>query len=170
MNPAQAPRVHKAASSEKIGSLEEVAAAVRDHREAGRSVALANGVFDLLHVGHVRYLEGAKALADVLVVAVNRDASVRRLKGPERPVVPEDERAELVAALGCVDHVLLFEEDTVVPVIERLRPDLQVKGTDYTPETIPEREVVEAYGGRVAVAGDPKDHSTTETIRKLGLP
>jgi rfaE bifunctional protein nucleotidyltransferase chain/domain len=130
-------------------------------------VALANGVFDLLHVGHVRYLEGAKAFADVLVVAINSDASTRRNKGPTRPVIPEAERAELVAALACTDYVLLFDEPDVRGVIRALRPDVQVKGTDYTPDTIPERAEVESYGGRVAVAGDPKDHSTTELARRL---
>lgn len=154
-------------SPRKIATLGEVARACEAHRAAGRTVALANGVFDLLHVGHVRYLEAARAMADVLVVAVNTDASTRRNKGPDRPVIPETERAELVAALGCVDHVLLFDEPTVVPVIRALRPDLQVKGTDYTPEGIPERAEVEAYGGRVAVAGDPKDHSTTAMIGRL---
>jgi rfaE bifunctional protein nucleotidyltransferase chain/domain len=135
---------------------------------AGRSIALANGVFDLFHVGHLRYLEGAKALADLLVVAVNSDASARLLgKGPGRPVVPEGERAEIVAALRCVDHVVLFETRDVVAVIRALRPDVQVKGTDYTPETIPEAAEVERYGGRVAVAGDPKEHSTTTIIEAL---
>jgi rfaE bifunctional protein nucleotidyltransferase chain/domain len=135
---------------------------------AGRTVALANGVFDLFHVGHLRYLEGARALADLLVVAVNSDASTRLLgKGPGRPVVPEAERAEIVAALRCVDHVVLFDDRDVVPVIRALRPDVQVKGTDYTPETIPEAKEVQAYGGRVAVAGDPKDHSTTATLAAL---
>jgi rfaE bifunctional protein nucleotidyltransferase chain/domain len=125
-------------------------------------------VFDLFHVGHLRYLRGAKALADVLVVAVNSDASARLLgKGPGRPVVPELERAEIVAALACVDHVVLFDSRDVVPVIRALRPDVQVKGTDYTPETIPEAAEVRAYGGRVAVAGDPKDHSTTDLIARL---
>ena len=135
---------------------------------AGRTIALANGVFDLFHVGHLRYLEGARALADLLVVAVNSDHSARLLgKGPGRPVVPEAERAEIVAALACVDHVVLFDAPDVVPVIRALRPDVQVKGTDYTPETIPEAREVERYGGRVAVAGDPKDHSTTATISAL---
>lgn len=160
-------REQVSASTRKIESLDQVRTAVEGHRARGLRVALANGVFDLIHVGHVRYLEAAKALADVLVVAVNSDASTRANKGAGRPVVPEGERAELVAALGCVDHVLVFDEQTVVPVIRALRPDFQVKGTDYTPETIPERAEVESYGGRVAVAGDPKDHSTTETLRKL---
>jgi D-glycero-beta-D-manno-heptose 1-phosphate adenylyltransferase len=136
-------------------------------RAAGKRIALANGVFDLLHVGHVRYLEGAKALADVLVVAVNTDRSTRANKGPDRPVIPEAERAELVAALACTDFVVLFDEPDVRAVIRALKPDVQVKGTDYTPENIPERDEVLAYGGRVAVAGDPKDHSTTELARRL---
>ncbi len=135
---------------------------------AGRTVALANGVFDLFHVGHLRYLQGARALADLLVVAVNSDLSARLLgKGPGRPVVPAAERAEIVAALACVDHVVLFDDRDVVPVIRALRPDVQVKGTDYTPETIPEAAEVRRHGGRVAVAGDPKDHSTTEVVEAL---
>jgi rfaE bifunctional protein nucleotidyltransferase chain/domain len=151
----------------KLLPLAVVADRVAAAKAAGRTVALANGVFDLLHVGHVRYLEGAKALADVLVVAVNSDRSTRGNKGPGRPVIPEGERAELVAALACTDYVLIFDEPDVRAVIRALRPDVQVKGTDYTPEMIPERAEVEAYGGRVAVAGDPKDHSTTELARKL---
>ena len=135
---------------------------------AGRTIALANGVFDLFHVGHLRYLEGAKALADVLVVAVNSDLSTRlQGKGPGRPLVPEAERAEIVAALACVDGVVMFDAKDVVPVIRALRPDVQVKGTDYTPETIPEAKEVEGYGGRVAVAGDPKDHSTSALLEAL---
>jgi rfaE bifunctional protein nucleotidyltransferase chain/domain len=134
---------------------------------AGKTVMLANGIFDLFHVGHLRYLEGAKALGDVLVVAVNSDASTRRNKGPGRPVVPEGERAEIVAALACVDHVVLFGSKTVVPLIRKLRPDWQVKGTDYTPQTIPEAAEVRKYGGRVAVAGDPKDHSTSDLLRRV---
>ncbi len=136
-------------------------------RRAGKSIALANGIFDLFHVGHLRYLEGAKSLADVLVVAVNSDASTRRNKGPGRPVVPEAERAEIVAALSCVDHVVVFGSKTVIPLIRKLKPDWQVKGTDYTPETIPEAEEVRRHGGRVAVAGDPKDHSTTEMLKRF---
>jgi rfaE bifunctional protein nucleotidyltransferase chain/domain len=136
-------------------------------RRAGKSIALANGIFDLFHVGHLRYLEGAKALADVLVVAVNSDASTRRNKGPGRPVVPEAERAEIIAALACVDHVVVFGSKTVIPLIRKLRPDVHVKGTDYTPETIPEAAEVARFGGRAAVAGDPKDHSTTDILRRL---
>ena len=149
-------------------TLPQAEQAVANARAAGKKVALANGVFDLLHVGHVRYLQGARALADFLVVAVNSDASTRALKGPTRPVIPEDERTELLSALACVDLVVLFSEPDVRPIIRALKPDVQVKGTDYTPDTIPERAEVEAYGGRVAVAGDPKDHSTTALARQLG--
>jgi len=151
----------------KVMALAEVAAEVQRLRAAGKRIALANGVFDLLHVGHVRYLQGARALADALVVAVNTDRSTRSYKGPDRPIVPEAERAELVAALACTDLVLLFDEPDVRAVIRVLRPEVHVKGTDYTPETVPERDEVEAYGGKVAVAGDPKEHSTTELQRRL---
>ena len=147
---------------EELSRLREAAA------QAGERVALANGVFDLFHVGHLRYLEGAAGEAERLVVAVNSDASARLLaKGPGRPVVPGAERAEIVAALACVDHVVLFDSKDVLPVIRALRPDVQVKGTDYTPETIPEAEEVRRLGGRVAVAGDPKDHSTTDLLARL---
>ncbi len=151
----------------KIQSLEAVTTQVQRWRQEGRTIALANGVFDLLHVGHVRYLQGARELADRLVVAVNSDASTRALKGPGRPMVPEHERAELLAALSCTDAIVLFDEPNVRHIIRALRPDVQVKGTDYTADTIPEKAEVEAYGGRVAVAGDPKDHSTTETMARL---
>lgn len=155
-------------STRKIVSLEEAARRAARARADGRSVALANGVFDLFHVGHLRYLQGAKALGDVLVVAVNSDASTRAYKGPSRPIVPEAERAEIVAALACTDLVVVFEAADVREVIRQVRPDVHVKGTDYTPESIPERDEVIAYGGRVAVAGDPKDHSTTALAAKLG--
>ena len=151
----------------KIGTLEQVVARVAEARREGRSVALANGCFDVLHVGHVRYLEGARREADLLVVGINADESVRRLKGPDRPVMPEDDRAELVAALRCVDLVLVFHEDDVGRLLLALRPDVHCKGTDYTPETVPEREVVRSYGGRVAIVGDPKDHDTRALLRKL---
>jgi D-glycero-beta-D-manno-heptose 1-phosphate adenylyltransferase len=148
-------------------ALEDLPRLRAEATAAGRTIALANGVFDLFHVGHLRYLVGAKAEADLLVVAVNGDASTRANKGPGRPIVPEAERAELVAALACVDHVVLFDTKDVVSVIRLLRPDVQVKGTDYTPDTIPEAAEVRTDGGRVAVAGDPKDHSTTELLAKL---
>jgi D-glycero-beta-D-manno-heptose 1-phosphate adenylyltransferase len=151
----------------KLVRLEDLPALRARTTAERRSIALANGVFDLFHVGHLRYLQGARAEADLLVVAVNSDVSTRLNKGPSRPVVPQAERAEIVAALACVDHVVLFDSKDVVPVIRALRPDVQVKGTDYTPETIPEAAEVRAYGGRVAVAGDPKDHSTTELIARL---
>lgn len=151
----------------KILAREALVERVAELRARGRRIALANGVFDLLHVGHVRYLQGAKALADVLVVAVNSDRSTRALKGPDRPLILEAERAELVAALACTDYIVLFDEPDVRGLIRALLPDVQVKGTDYSPETIPERDEVLAYGGRVAVAGDPKDHSTTELAQRL---
>lgn len=154
-------------SRSKIADLDAVVERVRGARGLGKSIALANGVFDLLHVGHVRYLQAARELADVLVVAVNSDASTRAYKGPGRPVVNEAERAELVAALACVDHVLVFDDGDVRRVLRALKPDVHVKGTDYTPESVPERDEVLAYGGRVAIAGDPKDHSSTEMLRRL---
>jgi len=151
----------------KIGSLDEVRERVEAARAGGRTIALANGVFDLLHVGHVRYLQGAKAEADVLVVGVNGDASVRRLKGPDRPILPAEDRALLVAAQRAVDHVTVFEEDDVSHLLLTLKPDVHCKGTDYTPETVPERDVVRSYGGRVAIVGDPKDHDTRALLARL---
>jgi rfaE bifunctional protein nucleotidyltransferase chain/domain len=153
---------------DKIRTLAQVAEERERWRAEGRTVALANGIFDLLHVGHVRYLQGAKELGDVLVVAVNSDASTRAYKGPGRPYIPESERAELVAALVCTDRVVLFDEPNVRGIIRALKPDVHVKGTDYTPDTIPEADEVRAYGGRTAVAGDPKNHSTTEIARRTG--
>ena len=141
---------------------------IAEDREAGRSVAFANGCFDLLHVGHVRYLESASAEADRLIVAINDDASVRQLKGEGRPILAAAHRAELVAALRCVDYVVIFHEPTVGPLLEVLRPDVHCKGTDYSTETVPEREVVKAYGGRVAIVGDPKDHSTRDLLARIG--
>ncbi|MFN2386684.1 MAG: D-glycero-beta-D-manno-heptose 1-phosphate adenylyltransferase [Thermoanaerobaculia bacterium] len=143
--------------------LREVAA----QRSAGRKVVLANGAFDLLHVGHVRYLQAARAEGDWLVVAVNSDESVRRAKGESRPIVPEAERAEIVAALACVDAVVLFGEDSPSGLIETLRPDVHAKGSDYSAEGVPERPVVAAYGGRTAIVGDPKDHATSDLIEKI---
>ena len=151
----------------KIGSLEEVRGRVEAVRRGTSTVALANGVFDLLHVGHVRYLRGAKAEADVLVVGVNGDDSVRRLKGPERPILPAADRALLVAAQRAVDHVVVFEEDDVGGLLLALKPDVHCKGTDYTIDTVPERETVRAYGGRIAIVGDPKDHSTRDLLARI---
>ena len=145
----------------------ELLAQVQALRREGRTVGCANGVFDLLHVGHLRYLQAAAREADVLVVAVNDDASVRRLKGPGRPVMPEADRAELVDALRGVDYVVLFGDDTVGPLLEAVRPDVHCKGTDYTVDTVPERAIVQGYGGRTAIVGDPKDHHTREILTRL---
>jgi rfaE bifunctional protein nucleotidyltransferase chain/domain len=151
----------------KIGTLADVRARVLEARQAGLRVALANGCFDVLHVGHVRYLAGARAEADLLLVGVNGDDSVRRLKGPGRPAMPAEDRALLVAALRSVDLVVVFEEDDVSRLLLELRPDVHCKGTDYTPETVPEREVVGSYGGRVAIVGDPKQHDTSALLERL---
>jgi D-glycero-beta-D-manno-heptose 1-phosphate adenylyltransferase len=146
---------------------EALVEAVAAERRQGRTVAFANGCFDLLHVGHVRYLEGAAREGDVLVVALNDDASVRTLKGEGRPILDDASRAELIAALRCVDYVVVFPEPTVGPLLEALRPDVHCKGTDYTVETVPERAIVAAYGGRTAIVGDPKDHSTRDLIARV---
>jgi rfaE bifunctional protein nucleotidyltransferase chain/domain len=150
-----------------VVTLDGLESAVARERAAGRTIAFANGVFDLLHVGHVRYLQAAAGEADRLVVAVNSDASVRRLKGEGRPVLGQEARAELVAALRGVDYVTIFEDDTVGPLLERLRPDVHCKGTDYTADTVLEREIVRGYGGRIAIVGDPKDHSTRDLLARL---
>jgi D-glycero-beta-D-manno-heptose 1-phosphate adenylyltransferase len=154
-------------AASKIATLAEVQARVEEARRAGKTVALANGCFDVLHVGHVRYLQGARREADVLVVGVNGDDSVRKLKGPGRPVLGEHDRAMLVAALRAVDHVVVFGEDDVTRLLLALHPDVHCKGTDYTPETVPEKDVVRAYGGRVAIVGDPKDHDTRSLLRRI---
>ena len=155
-----------------IVTLAEAALAREQARREGRAVAVANGAFDLLHVGHLRYLEGAKSVAGggLLIVGVNTDASVRASKGPARPVVPEAERAELVAALRCVDLVVLFSETTAEALLRALRPDLHVKGTDYTEGSVPERSVMAELGGRTVIAGDRKDHSTTDLVARLKEP
>jgi rfaE bifunctional protein nucleotidyltransferase chain/domain len=147
--------------------LADVIDLVARDRAAGRTVALANGCFDILHVGHVRYLQGAAAEADCLVVAVNDDDSVRLLKGQGRPIMRAADRAELVAGLAVVDHVVLFAGRTVADVLEAIRPDVHCKGTDYTAESVPERAIVAAYGGRTAIVGDPKDHSTRELLARV---
>lgn len=136
-------------------------------REQGLTIAFANGCFDLLHVGHVRYLGAASREADRLIVAINDDGSVRALKGEGRPILPAEERAELVAALRGVDYVVTFHEPTVTPLLEQLRPDVHCKGTDYTVDTVPERDTVRAYGGRIAIVGDPKDHSTRDLLTRV---
>lgn len=149
----------------KILGRDELRRQVEQWRRAGERITLANGNFDLLHVGHVRYLRGAKALGGRLVVAINSDESVRTLKGEGRPIMPENERAEIVAALADVDAVVIFPELDVRAIIREIRPDVQAKGTDYTADSVPERDAVAEYGGRVAIVGDPKDHSTSEIIR-----
>lgn len=151
----------------KVLDRGELVRRVETARRAGKTVALANGLFDLLHVGHLRYLEAAAAEADVLVVAVNADASARALKGPGRPIVPEAERAELLAGLACVDFVTIFPEADVVALLTALRPDVHCKGTDYTAETVPERETAHRLGVRVAITGDPKDHATRDLIAQV---
>ena len=143
-----------------------VAAVARD-RAAGRTVAFANGCFDLLHVGHVRYLQGAAAEADRLIVAINDDRSVAALKGPGRPILPAADRAELVDALAGVDYVVVFGDRTVGRLLTLLQPDVHCKGTDYTVDSVPERPVVQAYGGRIAIVGDPKDHATRELVVRI---
>lgn len=150
-----------------VVSREALVAAAADARRRGQTLALANGCFDLLHVGHIRYLEGAAQEADLLVVAVNDDESVRRLKGEGRPILPANDRAELVAALRCVDYVVVFPDLTVGPLLEQLRPEVHCKGTDYTVESVPERDIVKAYGGRTAIVGDPKDHSTRGLLSRI---
>jgi rfaE bifunctional protein nucleotidyltransferase chain/domain len=157
----------KAKSAAKLVPRDTLAARLDAERKAGRSVALANGLFDILHVGHLRSLEGAAAEADVLVVAVNADASARALKGPDRPVVPEHERAELIAGLACVDFVVIFGEPSVEPLLRALAPDVHCKGTDYTAESVPEAAVARELGIRVAIVGDPKDHASSAIIRRL---
>ena len=146
----------------RVVSQEELLDLVAADRARKRTIALANGCFDLVHVGHVRYLEGAAAQADRLVVAINDDRSVAALKGAGRPILTATERAELVAAFGMVDYVVVFSAPTVAELLDALRPDVHCKGTDYTVETVPERTVVQAYGGRTAIVGDPKDHSTRD--------
>jgi len=154
----------------KILSRKELRERVDQWRRAGEPITLANGGFDLLHVGHVRYLRGAKALGGKLVVAINSDESVRALKGEGRPVMPAEERAEIVAALADVDAVVIFPELDVRAIIREIRPDIQAKGTDYTADSVPERDAVAEYGGRVEIVGDAKDHSTSEIIRSRLSP
>lgn len=151
----------------KVKSLEEVQLLLARARAEKRKVVFGNGCFDLIHVGHVRYLQGARALGDLLVVGINSDDSVRALKGPGRPLQSQDERIEMIASLECVDYVVLFDEPTVAGLLLALRPDIHAKGTDYTTESVPERATVLSYGGRVAIVGDPKEHSTRNLIHSI---
>jgi len=146
----------------KLRSVEELAQSLK-----GKKVVLANGCFDILHVGHLRYLKGARALGEVLVVAINSDRSVRAIKDPGRPILDEDERVALVSALECVDYVVLFDEPDVTRILNTLRPAVHAKGTDYTEDTVPERDIVRTNGGEVRITGDAKDHSTREIIQRI---
>ncbi len=145
----------------------ELTRIVEEERRAGRTIAFANGVFDILHVGHVRYLQGAAAVADRLIVAVNSDESVRELKGAGRPVTGERERAEIISAIRGISWVTIFREKSPARLLAVLRPDFQAKGTDYTPDTVPEASIVRGYGGKVVIVGDPKDHSTTDLLHRM---
>jgi D-glycero-beta-D-manno-heptose 1-phosphate adenylyltransferase len=153
--------------SKKIVDRQALRQRVEEWRRKGETVVLANGCFDLLHVGHIRYLQAAKALGGRLIVAINSDASARRLKGEGRPLMPEQERAEIIAALEAVDAVVVFSEPDVRSLVREIRPDVQAKGTDYTAGSVPEGEVVRECGGRVEIVGDPKDHSSSEMLRAM---
>jgi rfaE bifunctional protein nucleotidyltransferase chain/domain len=151
-----------------ILSREELIKIVAEARAAALRVVLANGCFDVLHVGHVRYLAGARSEGDLLIVGVNSDEQVRQQKGEGRPILPALQRAEIVSALESVNYVTIFDKPTVEELLRALKPDVHAKGTDYTVDTVPEREVVRSYGGRVAIVGDPKNHSTSEILSRLG--
>ena len=155
-------------TNSRILNRDELIARIEESRAAGARIVFANGCFDVLHVGHVRYLAGARELGDVLVVGVNSDEQVTRLKGAGRPVMPAAERAEIVASLESVTYVTIFDEPTVEQLLLTLKPDVHAKGTDYTEETVPERAVVRSYGGLVAIVGDPKDHSTSAILTRIG--
>lgn len=144
-----------------------LAARVAIERAGGKKIVLANGCFDFFHVGHIRYLAGAKSLGDLLIVAVNSDEQVRKLKGANRPLIPETERAEILSALRFVDYITIFSEPTVEQLLRAVRPDFHAKGTDYTIDSVPERDIVKEYGGQTAIVGDPKDHSSTTYIKKI---
>jgi D-glycero-beta-D-manno-heptose 1-phosphate adenylyltransferase len=152
---------------EKIVSRQGLTTILDEHRRANRKIVFANGVFDLLHVGHVRYLQAARAEGDVLVVGINSDSSTRKLKGPGRPILTERARATLVAAIKCVNYVVIFDELDVNSLLKELQPNVHAKGTDYTAETVPERELAALLGIRVAIVGDPKQHSTRDLLARL---
>ena len=154
---------------ERIVDRSELIKIAQTERTNGKRIVFANGCFDVLHVGHVRYLESAKTLGDLLIVGINSDTQTRRLKGEGRPLVSQDARAEIVAAIDAVDLVTVFEEPTVEQLLLALKPDIHAKGTDYTEDSVPERDVVRSFGGRVAIVGDPKDHSSSEVIEKLAV-
>jgi len=152
----------------RIIERRDLLAVVEAAKRKGSRIVLANGCFDVLHVGHIRYLEAAKALGDLLIVGVNSDEQTRRLKGDGRPLVPQDQRAQIVSALEAVNFVTIFEEPTVKELLLAIKPDVHAKGTDYTEDMVPERDVVRSFGGRVAIVGDPKNHSSSEIIDKVG--
>jgi len=154
-------------TSDRILDREQLIERIKTARANGARIILANGCFDVLHVGHIRYLEAAKALGDILIVAINADEQARRLKGKDRPILPQDQRAEIVSALSAVDLVTIFTEPTVTELLLALKPDIHAKGTDYTEETVPERDVVRSFGGQVAIVGDPKNHSSSDIIEKI---
>jgi rfaE bifunctional protein nucleotidyltransferase chain/domain len=151
----------------KVLDLKRLKEIIDSERGRGKKIVFANGAFDILHVGHVRYLIGAKSLGDLLVVAVNSDASVRSYKGEDRPHTPEGERIEILSSLEMIDYLILFSDPDVKKLLLALKPDIHAKGTDYTEATVPEKDVVASYGGTVAIVGDPKDHSSTEAIKKI---
>lgn len=152
---------------DKLKTFAELKPLLEGHRGRQERVVLANGCFDMLHVGHIRYLQAARAAGDVLVVAINNDESVRNYKGKGRPLMPVDERAEVLSELSCIDYLVLFSEEGVGRVLAELRPDIHAKGTDYTVETVPEREIARSLGIETVIVGDPKDHSTTDLIRRI---
>ncbi len=152
---------------DKIITIDQAAEIAAQRKAKGQTIVLTNGCFDLLHVGHIRYLEAAHEEGDVLIVALNSDVSVRSLKGSSRPIMGENERAEILSALSCVDYVLIFDDPTVDRVIEQIRPSVHAKGTDYTEDSVPERETMARIGGRVAIVGDPKDHSTKDFLKRI---
>jgi rfaE bifunctional protein nucleotidyltransferase chain/domain len=154
-------------SKKRVLSRLEIEHEVGAARAKGNRIVFANGCFDVLHVGHVRYLEAARALGDLLIVGINSDAQTRLLKGEGRPLLPQDQRAEIISSIEAVDLVTIFEEPTVEQLLLALKPDIHAKGTDYTKESVPERDVVRSFGGRVAIVGDPKDHSSSEMIERV---
>src|SRR5438552_8241855 len=153
----------------RILERRDLLAVVEAAKRKGSRIVLANGCFDVLHVGHVRYLEAAKALGDLLIVGINSDKQTRRLKGAGRPLLPQEQRAEIISSIEAVDFVTIFEEPTVEQLLLALKPDIHAKGTDYTEDSVPERDVVRSFGGQVAIVGDPKDHSSSKIIEKLAV-
>ena len=162
------PRQLDSPTKSRIVDRSDLIPIVEVERSAGKRIVFANGCFDILHVGHVRYLEAAKALGDLLIVGINSDEQTRRLKGAGRPLLPQDQRAEIISSIEAVDLVTIFDEPTVAQLLLALKPDIHAKGTDYTEASVPERDVVRSFGGRVAIVGDPKDHSSSQMIEKLG--